>query len=1108
MKKLSVLLTSLVLMLGLIAMASASCNVSVIIFPNGGENLSGTQNITWSWVNASECINTNSTIDYTVNGSQWIYIGNSTLGSTSFIWNTNSVTDNSTYKIRVNSSNNVVSSQDNFTVDNTNPTISINDDASTTWTNSDVINVSVDDSLSGIKETKWIISSDATCDSSKDVDLNSSSNSGTSVVANDEATYSNKFICFRTEDNAGNYNYTVSSKIQKLDTTEPVIYDVVATPADPSNDNTPTITFKVNDTGSGVDNSTISFNDGNNTFNTSDSKLSCSVITNGYNCTMQYSTNLSDGNHTFSINASDNVGISANQYQIVNYTVDTIAPIGTVTVGTPNMYDGDLVQEVNVTYNETMDNSTIPVINFSGTTGTFTFNEGVWDSTNKTWTGNFTLTDVNETVAVVTVNSSGAKDLAGNLEVAGITTNFSVDTQNPVVTSVNISDTLITDVDVNGTVEVTVVFNETMDNRTNPSLSFSSSKANSTLTLFSTSWSVDNKTFIVVYNISDANVEVTGVNLTVSEAKDIVGNVLNTNFTSALFDIDTKQPKVDSTNVIPNPTKDGNVSINITFSEAMNLSINPNVTVTGLNSSPYIVVGSFYNSTVWSGSFILNDNNEDLNATITVASAADVAGNTMKNNNSAGLFAVDTIMPETSAVEVSPNPVRVGTSFTITAHVIETHFNGSVAMIFDDSGHNIKNVTTGVLSNGLVTFTVNNLAFNGTYEVVVLSNDTARNVESEDENNRATFEVIPSTDGNPISVDLTLNKYVVRPGEIISVNCSVVFTNHGHYEINGVYNDNGVMDIVAAITNGSHVVTCKAIDDVNNRFVIQNTSYSVSANNTATGANLITYIATYGIVSINNVKVALDWLYHNFNNYYNITQIDEKFSHYYTKSDVYNKTESNTNFVSRNSWTDIDNYPTACANGEYVRAIGDTLTCVADNDTTYTAGTGLVLTTTTFSLDTTYTNVLYYLKSQVDAKVSSLNASIISETNARTSNDTALQNQITSLENRVVDDVPGIQLVFTRGWNEFHIPSFVLTGTGGVANVSALNLSNNYAVENVLSDINGSYTYISYYDGSNWKIYEVNGTKTFTEFPHAENTPDYAYYIYMTSPATATIDLE
>ena len=61
-------------------------------------------------------------------------------------------------------------------------------------------------------------------------------------------------------------------------------------------------------------------------------------------------------------------------------------------------------------------------------------------------------------------------------------------------------------------------------------------------------------------------------------------------------------------------------------------------------------------------------------------------------------------------------------------------------------------------------------------------------------------------------------------------------------------------------------------------------------------------------------------------------------------------TTAESTYVKRNDWTTIDDYPTGCSAGNYVQAIGDTLTCAADQDTTYSAGTGLDLTGTTFSL--------------------------------------------------------------------------------------------------------------------------------------------------------------
>lgn len=62
--------------------------------------------------------------------------------------------------------------------------------------------------------------------------------------------------------------------------------------------------------------------------------------------------------------------------------------------------------------------------------------------------------------------------------------------------------------------------------------------------------------------------------------------------------------------------------------------------------------------------------------------------------------------------------------------------------------------------------------------------------------------------------------------------------------------------------------------------------------------------------------------------------------------------------VLRADWTTINDYPSGCNSTSFIRAIGDTLTCdePTDSDTTYSAGTGLILTSTTFSVNTTWIN--------------------------------------------------------------------------------------------------------------------------------------------------------
>src|SRR5260370_25886958 len=61
----------------------------------------------------------------------------------------------------------------------------------------------------------------------------------------------------------------------------------------------------------------------------------------------------------------------------------------------------------------------------------------------------YTVADANTTLASVTFDVSGAKDFDGNTQVAAtnVASGTAIDTQNPTVTSVALSDALITDAD-------------------------------------------------------------------------------------------------------------------------------------------------------------------------------------------------------------------------------------------------------------------------------------------------------------------------------------------------------------------------------------------------------------------------------------------------------------------------------------------------------------------------------------------------------------------------------------------------------------------------------------------------------------------------------------
>jgi parallel beta-helix repeat protein len=118
-----------------------------------------------------------------------------------------------------------------------------------------------------------------------------------------------------------------SDGVFMVDNTLPTISNIVFTPADPSNDNTPYITFDIDDDGSGVDTTAIQVSDGTNTYTTITAPaITCSGPVSGtYSCSITWST-LADGDYTFAFDGGDLAGNPAVQQTVAGYTVDTAKP--------------------------------------------------------------------------------------------------------------------------------------------------------------------------------------------------------------------------------------------------------------------------------------------------------------------------------------------------------------------------------------------------------------------------------------------------------------------------------------------------------------------------------------------------------------------------------------------------------------------------------------------------------------------------------------------------------------------------------------------------------------------------------------------------------------
>jgi len=134
----------------------------------------------------------------------------------------------------------------------------------------------------------------------------------------------------------------------------------------------------------------------------------------------------------------------------------------------------------------------------------------------------------------------------------------------------------------------------------------------------------------------------------------------------------------------------------------------------------------------------------------------------------------------------------------------------------------------------------------------------------------------------------------------------------------------------------------------------------------------------------------------------------------------------------------------------------------------------------------------------LDGRVDSINASLNNTNNEVDAIDT----RVTALEIKLANASNGVSNYLETGWQQFKMPSYVLTGT---TYTDALNLTD-YNVTTVLASINGSYDYLSYNDGTNWRVYvPVNVTTDFTVFPTAVATPDHTFHIHMTTADTLSI---
>ena len=213
---------------------------------------------------------------------------------------------------------------------------------------------------------------------------------------------------------------------------------------------------------------------------------------------------------------------------------------------------------IHVVFDKSMDTAVIPSIVFhpdvtAGASPTLIPSSSSWSTTHQsgdTFNMLYVDTDVNVDLDSVTVDVTGGMDRNGNVQEDHTPVGeFGIDTLNPTVSRVEVSDPLITQRDTGGVFTVTVTFSEPMDLGDDPTIVFVPAVPR-TLLPASDGWT-DATTFEAVYDVGDADVILEAVSIRVSGTTDLPGNDQVPYLGDRSFAVDTVTRERDDLIVLP-----------------------------------------------------------------------------------------------------------------------------------------------------------------------------------------------------------------------------------------------------------------------------------------------------------------------------------------------------------------------------------------------------------------------------------------------------------------------------------------------------------------------------------------------------------------------------
>lgn len=313
---------------------------------------------------------------------------------------------------------------------------------------------------------------------------------------------------------------------------------------------------------------------------------------------------------------------------------------------------------ITLEFDEAMDNDAIPSLSFPGEDPLV--NSLVLEPFASSWTNastyrlSYSLLNANEELFSISSALVAFHDLAGNAYNGPLLVEpFIVDTRRPVVQATQPSVAVVSDSNTGaGGFHIDVVFPEAMDDtqpvlvQLNGPAGLASSLGQS---LGVSSW-VAADTYRAVFNVSDQNVELEAIGVSVSFARDLAGNTQPPYSATAVFELDTRNPQLlvlnantyTVTNAFMGP---GGLTLLSVFDEAMDQSAAPQIGFSLVLDEILLADGmgsQWLNASTYQSSFDVANINASIGAVdVSISNARDLAGNLVQVSNFGSFFSID-----------------------------------------------------------------------------------------------------------------------------------------------------------------------------------------------------------------------------------------------------------------------------------------------------------------------------------------------------------------------------------------------------------------------------------------------------------------------------------